>query len=862
VAQEPGVSTVTFLLTDVEGSSGHWEASPASMRRAIELHDRLVATAVERAAGRVLTSHGEGDSFFAVFPRPLDAVIAARAIQEDVAAQAWPAGTSLRVRIAIHTGAAGPDYRGPAANRCARLRAAAHGRQVLVSGVTAGLVRDRLPAGLELVDLGEHGLRGLDVRERVFQVVIPGHPARFPPLRSLDAFSNNLPSHLSSFVGRETSIEAVRALLAGTRVLTLVGPGGIGKTRLALQVAESVLSDYPDGVWLVDLASVADPATVPQTALTAMGLVESPGRPPIEVLRQHLAGRRALLLLDNCEHLVAASARLSETVLRNSPMVRVLATSRERLRVPGEQVWPVPPLSIADAVRLFETRATRARSGFRVGAENGPQVTQLCARLDGIPLALELAAAQVAALSPAEVLRKLDDRFRLLAGGGGGDARHHTMRATVAWSYNLLAERERVLLRRLGVFAGSFDLHAVDEVCAFPPLARPETVELMVRLVDTSLVVADQTPDGACRYHLLDTLRHYAQERLDAAGERAELRARHARHYARVAEGLELSLYTTDEQLPLVRRLDPEHDNVRVALRWAAEGDPEQALALAAAWWPFWWVRSFWSEAREWLEWTLAGASSRGLARARALGGLGCLALFRDHAAAPARRLFEEALAIAEAQGDRWTIAHLRNWLGVAAAGEDRMDVARDHFLHARDIAAGIELHGLHAIALTNLGECDVALGDHDLARTRGAEAAELLARVGPLRIGVPALVSLAQFECHVGRHAAALTHLQAALEVVAPDNRFNVARLLETCAFLAAWTDQPLAALTLSGCAATLYAALDAPPPAYTYRAEAEARLAAMRRALGERVAAEAAARGARLPVEEAMATARSLRV
>jgi class 3 adenylate cyclase len=479
--------TVTFLFTDIEGSTRLWEQHPGAMEAALTRHDALAATVIQQHDGSLVKHRGEGDSLFAVFPRATDAVAAAVALQQALRAEPWPDEIPLRVRMALHTGDAAVrdgDYFGAAVNRCARLRAVAHGGQLLLSSATQELVRDSLPEEVGFRDLGEHRLRDLARPERVYQLLHPDLPADFPLLTSLNTLPNNLPQQVTSFVGREKEMAEVRRLLTTTRLLTLTGSGGTGKTRLTLQVAADLLEGDGDGVWLVELAPLADPALVPQAVATALGIREEPGKPLDQTLVEYLRPKRLLLLLDNCEHLLSACAGLAGQILRGCPNVQIMATSREGLNIPGETTYRLPSLSLPDprqlpstvegltqyeAVKLFIDRATAAVPSFTVTNQNAPAVAQLCVRLDGIPLAIELAAARVKAMSVEQINGRIADMFRLLTGGSRTALpRQQTLRAAIDWSYDLLSEKEKILLRRLSVFAGGWTLEAVEQVCADP----------------------------------------------------------------------------------------------------------------------------------------------------------------------------------------------------------------------------------------------------------------------------------------------------------------------------------------------------------------------------------------------------------
>jgi predicted ATPase/class 3 adenylate cyclase len=592
---------VTFIFTDVEGSTRLWEQHPDAMRQAMRRHDELIEATVASNGGVVVRPRGEGDSRFAVFARATDAVASARDIQQALAAEPWPTPRPLRVRSALHTGEAdlrAGDYYGSEVNRCARLRALAHGGQSLLSNATFDMVRDALPTQVTLRDLGEHRLKDLQRPEHVFELDVAGLPAEFPPLQSLDAFPNNLPIQLTSFVGRDKELKEVGQLLATAHLLTLTGPGGTGKTRLELQLAAEDLESFADGVWLVELAPVTDPLLVPQTVAGVLGVPQQGGRPASEVLSDFLKPKKLLLLLDNCEHLIEDCAALASKLLRACPGLKILATSREPLGISGEKIYRVPSLDLPDstelgaaqisehgAIRLFVERAAAVKSNFRLTEGNAASVAQICARLDGIPLAIELASARVKALSPEQIATRLDDRFRLLTGGSRTALpRQQTLRALIDWSYELLAEPERALLRRLSVFVGSWTVEAAEQVCgdqqAPLSLDPSDILDLLARLVDRSLVTADETDERETRYRFLETIRQYARDKLLEGGEAELLRDRHMRYFERFTS--ECAPLLVGPQAPITgARLQADEGNILLAVMWAVERDPELALRMA-----------------------------------------------------------------------------------------------------------------------------------------------------------------------------------------------------------------------------------------------------------------------------------------
>ncbi len=599
-AHDLPTGAVTFMLTDVEGSTRLWEADPAAMEKALARHERMIAEAVAANSGSLLKKKGEGDSTFAVFGRPSDAAAAALTCQRALQSEAWPDGVALRVRMAIHIGEAelrDGDYYGPTVNRTARLRAIAHGGQIVMSQPAADLVRDHLTDGIVLSDLGVHRLPDLGRPEAVFGLVHPGLQSTFPPLRSVDAFPGNLPVQVTSFVGRDREMKLIAEGFASSRLITLTGTGGVGKTRLAVQVAAEMLTTYPAGVWLCELAAVADPASMLHVFAVSLGIAPGTGGLDGEDIAEYIGSRHMLVLLDNCEHLLDAAAELIEQLLARCPHVRILATSREALDVPGEQVIRLRSLTLpdseialddlmrADATRLFVERAAAVGSHLRFDSSDARPIAEICRRLDGIPLAIELAAARVVALSPTEIVGHLDERFRLLTGGRRASLeRHHTLRAAVDWSYSLLSETERLIFDRLGAFPSAFDADAAIAV-AGEGIETWDVIDAMSSLVAKSMLLADRAPSGSTRYQMLETLRHYARERLDAAGTVDTCRRRHAQHYAGLTRQALEGVQVADEEHWLLR-MATEIDNLRAAVMWSLdaidEGDGELSLHIIA----------------------------------------------------------------------------------------------------------------------------------------------------------------------------------------------------------------------------------------------------------------------------------------
>jgi predicted ATPase/class 3 adenylate cyclase len=620
VAELPS-GTVTFLFTDLEGSTRLWEEHPDAMRAALARHDELLTEAVEGAGGRVVKSTGDGAH--GVFVRAEDAVNAAITAQMVLAREAWGVTGPLRVRMGLHTGSAElreGDYYGPALNRAARLMAAAHGGQVVVSQASADLVRDAPLDPVGFLDLGEHRLRDLGRPEHVFQLTHPELRSEFPPLRTLDSMPGNLPVQLTEFVGRNDELRAVSKLLEDARVVTLIGPGGVGKTRLALQATAEEIARFRDGAWFVDLAPVDDPGLVAATVASAL-LVPEPRQGTVEdALLVALRHQRLLVVLDNCEHLVDAAAGFVDLLVHACGELTVLATSREALGLVGEDTFSVKPLAIPpvdafgdvaslganDAVRLFVERAASARDSFQLTVENAPAVGELCRRLDGIPLAIELAAARVQSMNPSDIVDRLNERFRLLAHGRrSGLARHQTLRGAVDWSYELLEPGEQLVFERCSAFAGGFTLEAAEAVVVGEGVERLDVVDLVSSLVAKSMVVADDVA-GPARYRTLEMLRDYGASRLAERGETQSVLRRHALYYLAVAERAGPRLLGADSDASLAE-INGEYDNLRGALIWSEDnpdGDSLTRVAFALA--PYWYQKGLWREGLTWLRAALA----------------------------------------------------------------------------------------------------------------------------------------------------------------------------------------------------------------------------------------------------------------
>jgi predicted ATPase/class 3 adenylate cyclase len=748
----PG-GTVTFLLTDIEGSTRMWEAHPAAMKDALERHNACVRAAVEGHGGTVVTSRGEGDSFFAVFAGAVNAVDAAAACQRRLLAESWSAGIAIRVRMALHTGEADlrdGEYHGHAAiNRCARVRAAAHGGQVLVTKATRDLVFPHLGDGLGLEDLGEHRLRDISEPERIYQLTHPDLPREFGPISTLDRQRDNLPAQATSFIGRGDELAQAREILARSRILTLTGPGGAGKTRLGLRIAAELAGSFADGAWLVELAALTDPELVPQQVAAALH------RPDLEL--GALRDKRLLLVLDNCEHLIGSCAELVASIVTACPGIAVLSTSREPLQVPGEVVMVVQPLAAADAARLFAERCVSVRPGLELSGSSAT-VAAICRMLDGMPLAIELAAARTRAMSPAEILERLHDRFRLLTGGSRTAAgRHQTLRATVEWSYDLLDAGEKALFRRLSVFAGSWRMASAEAVCGGTD-AGLDVPDLVLRLVDKSLVAVEG--DVRSRYRLLETLRQYGLERLEEAGENAEFERQHAEYFLALtmSDDWPTQTWWLDARVQVVA---PELDNLRAALEWSRTQPADVQLSLVIGMAPLWMAQGRFAEGTSALQGALNRSPQPTMLRLQALERLGWLAVehgdlssaaaaaeemlgLSDHTGGEGRAMalalagyvamqtgdlagasesLAESLTGYQTAGDLVGIAQVRHTQGSVARQQADLPAAQALFSEVLSIADDTTDHGLAVYALLSMIPILLAQGETAAARDRWQQA-------------------------------------------------------------------------------------------------------------------------------------------
>jgi predicted ATPase/class 3 adenylate cyclase len=799
-------SQLAFLFTDVEGSTARWEADPAEARAAMERQESLIRRAVEGARGTVFKL--VGDQVCAGFAAPEDALAAALEAQLALAGGGWP-GTPVRVRMGLHVGAAAPtgdDYLGPALNRVARLLDAAHGGQILLSGAAAELVRDRLPEGASLLDLGEYGFAGLREPVRLFQLLHPRLPHDFPAPRVAGHARHNLPSPLGPLVGRGTELAAIRELLARpeTRLLTLTGTGGSGKTRLALAAAAEVVDSFQNGVFLVELAALRDPATVIPAIMRALGLREGSGEATGELI-EHLRGRELLLVLDNFEHVLDAAAGVA-TMLAACPGVTVLATSRAPLRLSFEREFPVAPLPVPDpsrpadleelatvpAVELFVRVAQGVRPSFELTSRNARDVAVLAASLDGLPLAIELAAARIRYLPVAELRARLGRSLDVLAGDARDrPSRHQTLRHAIGWSYRLLEPAAQRLLNRLSVFRGGFTAEAAEAVGMDPGRGPAgDSLDPLATLFDLSLLHRPREDED--RLALLETIREYARERLAESDE--DSRPAHARWFRDLAENADRGLRGPD-QGEWLRRIDEDYENQRAALRWALDArEAETALRIAASLWRYWELRGFVAEGRSWLEAALAAPAPGNLdpkLRVRALCNAAALAK-RQADLARAETLLKESEALARAADDAWGLAATLNLQGMAAY--ERLDVERALFHYEESLAHFHRLgdHRAEAYVLGNIGLAHAA-------RTPGQavevlrEAAGLLRGLGDARGLAGALNNLGDALERTGDLDAARTAHEESLAIKREvGDRDGIADSLTNLASLALMTGDP----------------------------------------------------------------------
>ncbi|HEY1162960.1 MAG TPA: tetratricopeptide repeat protein [Candidatus Dormibacteraeota bacterium] len=828
--------TVTFLLTDIEGSTIRWEADPSGMRAAMARHDSIIDEQLEVHRGIQVEAGREGDSILAAFGRAADAASAAIAIQSAFAAGPWPAGMGLGLRIALHTGEVelrGGHYFGPTIYRCARLLAAGNGGQILVTQATQQLLADEPPVGSLLADRGEHRLKDLRRPERIFQLTAPGVRADTRPLRTLDSRLTNLPFAVSSFVGREDQLSELARLLRATRLLTLTGAGGSGKTSLAYHLAAEVLEGHPDGVWVVELGTVADPAQVLGAVASGLQVLELPRRTLSESIVEGLKARKVLILLDNCEHLLDATAELVSAILAACPGAKVLATSREPLGLAGEVTWRVPSLPAPDAEQLFRERALGHRPDLQLPADD-PAVAEICRRLDGIPLAIELAAAHVSAFTVEQIQSHLGDRFRLLSGGTRtAPARQRTLEATVEWSYDLLNPDQKALLRRLSVFAGGFDLGGAAMV------AGKDVVRDLFELVRKSLVSADEG-----RYGFLETIREFAGRRLAESGDEADVRARFGSYMLDLAKGRQPG--KTAEWLD---RLELEHDNLRIALDYA---DRESGLQLSDAAFEFWYMRGHLSEGRAAVEGALALASEDAPQRATCMVHAGaCRYDQGDNAGA--LEVLGEALELARAKDDSPAVGYGLHILGLVDMAAGNPVAAEACFEEGLGVWQELHDPSNEAEMLYNLGLLAGSRGDVAGARDLLARSIQIRRRAGREDETHIALTFTAAVAVMASELEPARTAMRESLLIGRRLGDRRLAWSLDVCACLAIASGEAEQGLRLAGAGHAMHEGSGV-SPSEVWRSVVEAYLAPAREKVGEGAAEAADATGRKLGYDDAI--------
>ena len=786
--------TLALLFTDIEGSTNLLRSLGADYRTLLSEHRRLLRDAFAAHGGTVL--RGEGDALFVTFDDPSSAILGAIDGQVALAEAEWPAGSHVRVRMGIHVGEVtideDDDYVGLAVHQAARISAAAHGGQILTSKAMQAQAEPRVPPEVSLKSIGRFRLKDFPEPEDLFQLHHPDLPGDFPAPRTAPGVRHNLPKAISSFIGRDRDVAELAELLETARLVTLTGPGGCGKTRLAIEAASASLPVRPDGIWFVDLAPVSDRELVLSVAANAMGVQESRAASADSALIDFLSAGRPLVILDNCEHLIPTCAELAEKWLSACPGLTILVTAREPIGVEGEVIRRVGGLQIpsdtdtgesSEAVQLFIERARSHEPEFESGERELAEIAHVTNRLDGIPLAIEMAAALVGTLSVGEILSRLDDRFRLLTGGGGRNlGRQQTLLATVDWSHDLLSEPERVLLRRLSVMSGSFSMEDVEAVCVGEGIDRAEVVTLLRRLVATSWVMRERGGDRAA-YRLLETSRQYALDKLVSSSEAQTFRSKHSEWFADLAETGAESMLGGPDQTRWFDRIGSELDNFRTALAWSlGDGDPALGLRLGAALSRFWEVRGHWTEGLGWLEDALARApDAEDVLRGRALVAASFLAFYRGRLES-ARSMVTEGLAAAvrahdkatEARGLRFEavieqrigdlaaaidsakkavelsrahgaaadLAFALQVLGRLLADDDR-DEARARYEEGLEVARRAEDAVSQIYLLYALGRLHLRAGDNERARELYAEALDLSQQVGERWMAMNVLVGL-----------------------------------------------------------------------------------------------------------------------
>lgn len=858
--------TVTFLFTDIEGSTKLWEEFPEAMKSALSKHDSILKEAVESNHGQIVKTTGDG--IHAVFTTAIDAINAAITSQHnlnslilndnvvsvrgaDELRHYSTTDAQLKSRMGLHTGEAelrDGDYFGQTLNRAARIMSAGHGGQILISDVVAQVASEHLSADVSLLDLGEHYLKGVVQAEKIYQVVAPNLQKDFPPLNSIPTATNNLPQQLTSFIGRERELKEASEKLAPAKLLTLIGPGGTGKTRLSIQVGAEQLANFKNGAWLVELAPISDPAYIIPAIATVFEIRAVQNFPLIYFVIDYLRAKKILLILDNCEHLVEASAEIVNQLLHECPQLKIIASSREALGVDGETIYRVPSLKDDEATRLFVERATKAEPRFRHTDENASFVAQICSRLDGIPLAIELAAARVKLLTPEQIAARLDDRFKLLTGGvRTALPRQQTLRALIDWSYQLLNQTEQRALRGLSVFSGGWTLEAAESV-----VGADEALDGLSGLVNKSLVIVEEQ-DGKSRYFFLETIRQYAMEKLVESGEAIATRDRHLDFMLGVTKYSPTRMPGM-EDLELLDQIEAEHDNLRAALEWATANQPDKALKLAFSAGGFWTIRDYNAEAHAWCSTILEKTGTMtGLEadRCRLFGLLGWLYVtMGEHK--KGRAASEQAIELGLKSNDFATLSRSYSTLALSSsflgdfssafpAMEKAERIARDQglttelpfalstraqleFLGRGDLPSAMRyIHEAADLAHKTgfvwattfidigMGHMAAVIGDFETARAAFGRSAETSRRIGNKR---GAYSSQSDF-AHLLRQRGELDEALMIYKDVLPKwkdlgHRAAVAHVLECIAFILVRKEEPEIAVLLLGAADALRESID----------------------------------------------------
>jgi predicted ATPase/class 3 adenylate cyclase len=799
--------TITLLFTDIKSSTRLWEQYPQAMRQALHRHDAILREVITAHDGYIFKT--VGDAFYAAFAVASDALAAAVAVQRALAAGPWeatglPGDERLHVRIALHSGAAEErdgDYFGPPLNRAARLLATGDGGQILLSLATQELVRDFLEPGVALMDLGEHRLKDLTRPERIYQVAAPDLPAEFAPLKTVDSHPNNLPAQPNQLLGRAHDLAAVCAFIRrpDTRLLTLTGPGGTGKTRLGLQAAAELLDDFAEGVYFVELAPIRDPDLVLSAIAQVLGVKETGSQLLAEGVKEYLCGKHLLLLLDNFEQVVVAAPLVAD-LLSAAPRLKMLATSREALHLSGEQEYPVPPLALPDvkravsleslsqyaAVELFIQRALAARPDFQITNANAPAVAEICVRLDGLPLAIELAAARIKSLTPQAILARLQSRLKLLTGGARDlPTRQQTLRSAIDWSYDLLDEGEKLFFLRLAVFVGGRTLEAIEAVCNSTGDLPIDPLDGIQSLIDKNLVYQVAEVGGEPRYMMLETIWEYALARLAGSGEQEALRHRHAQYYLALAEQAAPELRGRDQR-QWMHRLETDHDNLRAAIRWSLESaNTLTAARIAGAMWRFWYARGYLSEGRRWLEQALSKLefeapvvnlkpgeqpqdqvqASKMIAWAEILNGAGVMARNQGDYQ-QAHMLLDKSLAVWRDLANKEGMANALNNLGTVADDQSDYMTAAMYYEKSLSLRRETEDQWGIALSLNNLGHVALAQGTFERAAVLCEESLALFLKLGDKWGSGLSLSILGEVAYHKGDLERAITLQEQSLNL------------------------------------------------------------------------------------------------